>query len=128
RSTQEFLRSQRSQRVESIPRHMGSQTLPRGETKRLTLRQQGAYRADIARFPGRGGSMKSRIHLAAGVLTFLMAGLWVAAQSAQVKDFRPITDQQLRNPDPGDWVNWRRTLNGWGYSPLDQINRQNVGQ
>ncbi len=21
---------------------------------------------------------------------------------------------------------WRRTLNGWGYSPLDQINRDNV--
>ena len=72
--------------------------------------------------------MKGRIRLGAGVLTFLMAGLWVAAQSAQIKDFRPITDQQLRNPDPGDWVNWRRTLDGWGYSPLNQINRQNVGQ
>ena len=22
---------------------------------------------------------------------------------------------------------WRRTLNGWGYSPLDQIDRDNVG-
>src|SRR5262249_48679757 len=30
------------------------------------------------------------------------------------------------NPDPADWINWRRTLDGWGYSPLDQINRQNV--
>ena len=29
---------------------------------------------------------------------------------------------------PGDWLNWRRTDNAWGYSPLDQINRQNVGQ
>jgi alcohol dehydrogenase (cytochrome c) len=72
--------------------------------------------------------MKGRIHLIAGVLAFMMAGLWVAAQTAQIKDFRPITDERLRNPDPGDWVNWRRTLNGWGYSPLDQINRQNVGQ
>ena len=72
--------------------------------------------------------MKGRIHLVAGVLTFMMAGLWVAAQSAQIKDFRPINDERLRNPDPGDWLNWRRTLDGWGYSPLDQINRQNVGQ
>ena len=22
---------------------------------------------------------------------------------------------------------WRRTLDGWGYSPLDQIDRDNVG-
>ena len=22
---------------------------------------------------------------------------------------------------------WRRTYNGWGYSPLDQINKENVG-
>src|SRR5688572_3117317 len=78
-----------------------------------------------------GGSMRSRIHLAAGVLTFMMAGLWAAAQSAQVtqiKDFKPVADERLRNPDPGDWVHWRRTLDGWGYSPLNQINRQNVGQ
>src|SRR5215813_6127462 len=47
---------------------------------------------------------------------------------AQVKDFRPVTEAMLRNPAPGDWLNWRRTDNVWGYSPLDQINRQNVGQ
>ena len=29
-------------------------------------------------------------------------------------------------PDPADWLNWRRTLDGWGYSPLDQIDRGNV--
>jgi PQQ-dependent dehydrogenase (methanol/ethanol family) len=46
--------------------------------------------------------------------------------TAQVKDFRPVTDAMLRNPPPGDWLNWRRTDNAWGYSPLDQINRQNV--
>jgi len=32
----------------------------------------------------------------------------------------------LQNPDPADWLMWRRTLNSWGYSPLDQINRTNV--
>ena len=47
---------------------------------------------------------------------------------AQVKDFRPVTEAMLRNPDAGDWLNWRRTDNAWGYSPLDQINRQNVQQ
>ena len=47
---------------------------------------------------------------------------------AQVKEFRPVTEAMLRNPAPGDWLNWRRTDNAWGYSPLDQINRQNVTQ
>src|SRR5689334_11438230 len=47
---------------------------------------------------------------------------------AQVKEFRPVTEAGLRNPSPGDWLNWRRTDNAWGYSPLDQINRQNVHQ
>src|SRR4030095_754995 len=47
---------------------------------------------------------------------------------AQVKSFRRVTEAMLRNPAPGDWLNWRRTDNAWGYSPLDQITRQNVGQ
>ena len=47
---------------------------------------------------------------------------------AQATDFRPVTEETLRNPAPGDWLNWRRTDNAWGYSPLDQIDRANVGQ
>ena len=39
----------------------------------------------------------------------------------------PVTDAMFENPAPEDWLMWRRTLNGWGYSPLDQINRDNVG-
>src|SRR5213594_2312848 len=46
----------------------------------------------------------------------------------QVKDFRPLTEAMLPNPPSGNSLNWRRTDNAWGYSPLDQINRQNVGQ
>ncbi len=41
--------------------------------------------------------------------------------------FVPVTDAMLENPAPADWLMWRRTPNGWGYSPLDQINRANVG-
>ena len=39
-----------------------------------------------------------------------------------------VTDAKLRNPPPGDWLLWRRTLDGLGYSPLTQINRLNVGR
>jgi alcohol dehydrogenase (cytochrome c) len=40
----------------------------------------------------------------------------------------PVTDQMLRTPDPADWLMWRRTFNTWGFSPLTQITRANVGQ
>ena len=42
--------------------------------------------------------------------------------------FVPVTDAMLRDPAPSDWLMWRRTLNGWGYSPLDEIDRDNVSQ
>src|SRR5215470_9369060 len=70
----------------------------------------------------RSWRMKMRI-AASGLMMLGSLLLW-----AQVKDFRPITEEMLRNPPPGDWLNWRRTDNAWGYSPLDQINRQNVSQ
>ena len=38
----------------------------------------------------------------------------------------PVTDERLKNPDPGDWLMIRRTWDGWGYSPLEQITTNNV--
>jgi alcohol dehydrogenase (cytochrome c) len=32
----------------------------------------------------------------------------------------------LENPDPADWLMWRRTLDSHGFSPLSQITRDNV--
>ncbi len=45
----------------------------------------------------------------------------------EVAGFRPVTDALLRDPPPGDWLNFRRTYDGWGYSPLDEITAANVG-
>ena len=39
-----------------------------------------------------------------------------------------VTDRELLEPDPADWLMWRRTLNSWGYSPLNQINKSNAGR
>jgi alcohol dehydrogenase (cytochrome c) len=44
------------------------------------------------------------------------------------RTLRPVSDAMLEKPEPGEWLNWRRTYDGTGYSPLTQINRQNVGQ
>jgi alcohol dehydrogenase (cytochrome c) len=46
---------------------------------------------------------------------------------AQTRPYVPVTDAMLQDPDPADWLMWRRTLDTWGYSPLNQINRRNVG-
>lgn len=43
-----------------------------------------------------------------------------------IANFTPVTDEMIQNPDPADWLMWRRTLNSWGHSPLDQINTTNV--
>ena len=60
--------------------------------------------------------------------TLLLAtGGPAAAQSPAETEFVPVTDAMLQDPADGDWLMWRRTLDGWGYSPLDQIDRDNVG-
>ena len=48
--------------------------------------------------------------------------------SAQVDDFNAVSENMLREPAPGDWLNWRRTDDAWGYSPLDQITSSNVAR
>ena len=64
---------------------------------------------------------------ALAVLGLAIAPAPAAAQTPAVADFVPVTDAMLRDPAPGDWVMWRRTLDAWGYSPLDEIDRSNVG-
>ena len=58
----------------------------------------------------------------------LLVGAAGATSSAQDQGYVPVTDAMLENPDPADWLSWRRTLDGWGYSPLDQIDTDNVHQ
>src|SRR6516162_5107106 len=59
----------------------------------------------------------------------MLAGTAFAQQpqaSDPIKNLTPVTDAMLRNPPAADWLMWRRAYNGWGYSPLDQINKNNV--
>ncbi|NQV68665.1 MAG: PQQ-binding-like beta-propeller repeat protein [Pseudohongiella sp.] len=44
-----------------------------------------------------------------------------------VENFVPVTDAMLENPDPADWPMHRRSYNAHSYSPLDEINTENVG-
>ena len=48
------------------------------------------------------------------------------AAAGQQPDFVPVTDEMLRDPDPADWLMIHRTYDFQSFSPLDQINRDNV--
>ncbi|MCB2065291.1 MAG: PQQ-binding-like beta-propeller repeat protein [Erythrobacter sp.] len=63
---------------------------------------------------------------AMGAALAALAATQIMAQT--VSDFPAVTDAEIQNPDPADWLSWRRTLDSWGYSPLDQIDRDNVQQ
>src|SRR5438094_4430187 len=43
-----------------------------------------------------------------------------------VSNFVTVTDQMMRAPKPEDWLIHRGNYQAWGYSPLDQINKNNV--
>ena len=43
-----------------------------------------------------------------------------------VPNFVPVTDAMLRSPKSEDWLLYRGNYQGWGYSPLDYINKANV--
>ena len=57
------------------------------------------------------------MRVSAGPAVLLCVGLCVAGVTAQAqeRDFEPVTDAMLQDPDPADWLNWRRTLDGWGF-------------
>ncbi len=43
-----------------------------------------------------------------------------------IKNFDDISDQDINYPKENDWTSWRRTPLGFGYSPLKQVNKENV--
>ena len=64
--------------------------------------------------------------LSLGFLSSSAAQAQPASAADVTKTMRPVTDEMLLKPDPGDWLMWRRTYDGYGFSPLDQITKDNV--
>ncbi len=69
--------------------------------------------------------MSTGARVVAAAIVILFASF---VTGAQVKEPTPVSEATLLNPQAADWPNWRRTVDGWGYSPLTQINKQNVHQ
>ncbi len=95
--------------------------LPSGDTQLAALRlgggapqaAAGAGRGGGAAGAGRGGRGGG-----APALTF--------RGSPRLTAMTDVTDEMLANPSPNDWINWRRTRDGSGFSPLAQVNRGNA--
>jgi alcohol dehydrogenase (cytochrome c) len=51
-----------------------------------------------------------------------------APPSALLQNYPAVTAERLKQPADGEWLMVRRTYDGWGYSPLDQINTKNVAR
>jgi len=48
------------------------------------------------------------------------------AQAALLNAMTPVSEAMLRQPPDADWLNWRRTDDGHGFSPLGAINTTNA--
>src|SRR5947207_16009925 len=47
---------------------------------------------------------------------------------AILQNYKAVTADRLTKPEDGDWLQYRRTYDGWGYSPLSQINAGNAAK
>ena len=65
------------------------------------------------------------VRVASVAIFMLMCGV-ADIEGQTSSEFKPVTDAMLQDPAAEDWLMWRRTLNGWGYSPLDQVTTENV--
>ncbi len=54
-------------------------------------------------------------------------GLTFAGNTEDFVEFVPLTAERLADPDPADWPAMRRNPHAHSYSPLDQVNTDNVG-
>jgi alcohol dehydrogenase (cytochrome c) len=45
-----------------------------------------------------------------------------------LQKYSAVTAERLKKPEDGNWFHFRRTYDGWGFSPLNEITSKNVGR
>ncbi len=61
------------------------------------------------------------------IVTSCVLGMMPAVGMTQsIQNYRSVSSQRLLDPEPENWLMYRRTYDGMGYSPLDQIDTDNV--
>ena len=61
-------------------------------------------------------------------LFLLLTMLTAHCLAGEARDYASVSAERLTDPAAGDWLMYRRTYDAWGYSPLDSISTENVGQ
>jgi alcohol dehydrogenase (cytochrome c) len=85
--------------------------------------------------------LQATITASALTLALSVAGAWAQQPSPPpptpstprpvppiLQSYKPVTSERLKQPEDGDWLLYRRTYDGWGYSPLSQITTENAGR
>lgn len=80
--------------------------------------------------PGRAGTIPTpgTRNSVPDIATVYQSDRAITRSFIPITDYQNITTEELANPDPEDWTYWRRTPQSQGYSPLDQINKDNVSR
>ncbi len=73
--------------------------------------------------------------LSTALIALAVGGLGASAEAengalrglALLDVYNEVTDERLRDPEPRNWLTWRGNYEGWGHSPLNQIDSSNVG-
>ena len=63
----------------------------------------------------------------AGLIGLALLTAGTALAQSDDPEWEPVTEERLLAPEDGDWMSFRRTYDVTGFSPLDQIDRENVG-
>jgi len=74
---------------------------------------------------GRGGRSGGR-NPGAGIFPVNLAPARGLTVEGTVKNYLPVTDEMVRDPDPGDWLMIRGNYQAWSYSALAQVTPANV--
>ncbi len=80
--------------------------------------------------PGRAGTIPTpgTRNSVPDIATVYQSDRAITRSFIPITDYQNITTEELANPAPEDWTYWRRTPQSQGYSPLDQINKDNVSR
>src|SRR6267378_2970518 len=78
------------------------------------------------RFPIKQVLLSTALACALGATVYAQTPADPPPKQGTVPNFVPVSDAEMRAPKPTDWLMYRGNYQGWGYSALDQVNKNNV--
>jgi len=66
------------------------------------------------------------LRLLAGVTLLAIVSTPPTVGAQNIDKYRPVTQERLIKPEPENWLMYRGSYDGFGYSALDKINTRNV--